>query len=448
MIRNIVVARQISLADYGIASTFILAMTLVEMVSALGLHQQMVQSKTGDDARFQSALQGFNLLRGCLNGAVLFFLATPIATFFGVPEVSWAFQTIAVVPVVAGFQHFDIHRLSRQMNYLPATLVSTLPPLISLISVYPLSLVFDDYRILLFAILIQHGLIVVISHLVAKRAYRLRLDRAVMRRSLGFGWPLLVNGMLMWAVFNGERVIIGGKLGLEELALFSMAMSLTLSPTLVISKSTMSFFLPQLSGAIGTPPYPNLTISTFQAHFLLGNLLIVGIAVLGGPFIHAVLGLKYAAAIPLLTWLAIMQACRIYKGACSTVAMAAAHTENAMVANIVRVALLPVAWVVVTQGGSLLDVVLIGIAGEAIGFLIGLTLVLWRQSLPLRPLLSSLAVSFILLVIAAYHTQLQAGWVPDARSSLALVFVGLLSILTMPQLRAYVRKRSVSGHSE
>lgn len=448
MARNIIVARLISLEDYGIATTFVLAMTLVEMMSALGLQQQIVQAKNGDDPAFQAALQGFHLLRGCLNGVFLFLMAAPIASYFGAPETTWAFRVIALVPVIAGFMHFDMHRLSRQMNFLPSMLSTFLPALATLLAVYPLYLMFDDYRILLFAIMTQQVVMLVMSHLVAKRPYRLRLDRAVMGRSLRFGWPLLVNGALMYAVFNGERIIIGGELGLEALALFGMAMSLTLSPTLVMSKSAMSFLLPQLSAAIGKDPYSGLAMATFQMHLVLGNVLVLCVVLLGGPFLHIVLGLKYAAAIPLLTWLAIMQAFRVYKGACSVVAMAAAHTENAMIANIVRVALLPVAWLVVVSGGDLLDLILIGIAGEAIGFAIGLALALWRQSLPLRPLMVPMAVSALVLLVAGFQAYHQVGWAPDMVIVLVLVVLSALSVLVMPELRGYVRRRSMQGYVE
>jgi hypothetical protein len=61
--RNLIIARLIPVADYGVASTFAIAMAVVEMASALGLQQQIVQARNGEDPRFQSALQGFQVLR-------------------------------------------------------------------------------------------------------------------------------------------------------------------------------------------------------------------------------------------------------------------------------------------------------------------------------------------------------------------------------------------------
>ena len=70
--RNLLIARLIPVSDYGIASTFAIAMAVVEMASQLGLQQQIIQAKEGEEERFQAALQGFQLLRGCMGGLVLF----------------------------------------------------------------------------------------------------------------------------------------------------------------------------------------------------------------------------------------------------------------------------------------------------------------------------------------------------------------------------------------
>jgi O-antigen/teichoic acid export membrane protein len=50
--RSVVIAHLISVSDFGIASTFALAMSVIEMMTALGLQQQIVQHKDGDDSSF------------------------------------------------------------------------------------------------------------------------------------------------------------------------------------------------------------------------------------------------------------------------------------------------------------------------------------------------------------------------------------------------------------
>lgn len=449
MIRNILIARMISLEDFGIASTFMLAMALIDMVSALGLQQQMVQAKNGGDPHMQAALQGFQALRGVMNGVLLFVLAGWIAAFFGQPETAWAYQLLALVPMLGGFLHFDVQRMSRQMNYGPALMILALPPLVSVMVLPVLFVLSEGYAIMLWALLAQALAATIVSHLIAKRPYRLVLDRAIMRESLHFGWPLLVNGLLMFLIFNGERMIVGRELGMAALALFGMAFTLSLSPTMVMAKSALNFFLPQLSAAKEEQAFHHLSLTTFEAHFLLGNFLLVSIALLGGPFIHFALGERYADAIPLLTWVAIMQAVRLMKGGSSTVALARAQTRNAMIANLMRVGLLPLAWWVAATGGDLRMVIWIGIAGEFIGLIVGLVLVLWPLRLPKRPLILPILSSMAVLVAGGFHAAGQhdaMDWVPDPATGGIVLALFVISLFTMRNLVLYVRRRQVMRH--
>ena len=127
LVRNLVIARLISVEDYGIAATFGIIMALIEMASYLGLQQQIVQSKDGEDPHFQAALQGFQVLRGVAAASVLFVSAGLIARFLGIPEIAWAYQVIALVPLLNAFKHFDIYRLNRAMRFGPMILTGTVP---------------------------------------------------------------------------------------------------------------------------------------------------------------------------------------------------------------------------------------------------------------------------------------------------------------------------------
>ncbi len=454
--RTLIIARLISVEDFGIAATFAISMAVVEMMSALGLQQQIVQAKDGNDPRLQAGLQGFQLLRGLVAGAVLFLLAGPIARLLNVEEVTWAYQLLAVVPVLNALVHFDIYRMNRTMVYLPGILTGVVPAVVSLAVVWPLAVWFGDWRVMLWSILTQAVLTVLTSHLVAERPYRLLFDRQIMAQSFRFGWPLLANGVLLFLVFNGEKLIVGRELGMAELAVFSMGITLTLTPTLVMAKSLQSFFLPQLSalrsGAqMGAPKgqdFGILSRATLQAGLLVGAVLVVAVLLVGDPLVHVLLGPKYAELVPLLAGLAVMQALRVFKSGGSIVALACGQTENAVVANLVRVALLPVAWVVVQQGGGLVEVIWIAIAGEAIGFVVSLLLIRYRVGLSMRRLLPSLLMAFALMALAAFDLvdfqAMSALYVPGWEvSALGLALFGAL-IMTMHDLRHYVAMRMMA----
>lgn len=446
LVRNLVVARLIPVEDYGIAATFAVVMAMVEMASAFGLQQQIVQSKDGDDPRFQAGLQGFQVLRGILAGAVLFLIAGPMARFLGIPEVIWAYQVLALVPVIKAFEHFDIHRFNRQMRFWPMILTGAVPALLSLLLVWPLAMWLGDWRVLLYAILAQMSLLAITSHLVAERPYRLVFDRLIMGGSLRFGWPILVNSVLMFLVFQGDKLIVGRALGMEALAIFAMGMTLTLTPTLVIAKSEQNFFLPKLSTAeVGLDRFAQLAKTAMQTSLVSGLLLVMVVILVGNPLVHFLLGPKYQSLIPLLTWFAIMQALRTFKVGCTVIALSKGHTSNAMIANSFRLMALPAAWYVATNGWDLLWIVGAAIAGEFLAYLVSVTLAHRCLELQLRDMLLPILGAFAVLIVASGHTLLSGtvGY-PIVCGTLAVCTMFLLSTVAMTELRRYVARKLIA----
>lgn len=442
LLRNFLIARMISVENYGIAATFAIAMTVVEMISAFGLQQQIIQSKDGNKERVQASLQAFQLFRGTISALVLFFSADAMANFMNIPQATDAYRWLALVPLLNGAAHMDIHRFNRKMVYLPGILTNTGPMLLSLIAVWPLVLLYGDFRVMLVALLIQGVLTFVMSHVVAERKYTLAFDREILGRALRFGWPLLINNVLLFLVLNGEKLIVGREVNIEALAILAMGFTLTLTPTLVIAKSAQSFFLPQLSSVQDDDmQFQQLARTVLAVNFLNGVILLVVIALIGPPIVLLVLGEKYAALAPLMMWLAVLNALRVFKAGGAVIGLARAKTENAMVSNMPRVLSLPFSWWVATTTGDLMIVIWIGIAGEAVGVLLSLALVRWRTGVDLRSLWPMFAALVLMLCAAVVHA-LQV-LLPPSVTALVCVAAAMIFLTTMTDLYRYIKSRNI-----
>ncbi len=440
--RNLMIARLISVEDYGVATTFALTMALVEMSTQFGLQQQIVQDADGDDPHFQAVMQGFQVLRGVTAGVLMFALAGPIAAFLNIPDVAWAYQVMALMPILRALQHFDIHRFSRSMKYGPMLLTGVIPAAVSLAAIFPLALWMTDYRVMLFALLLQEALGVLTSHVLASRPYRLAFDRAIIARSLSFGWPLLLNGLLLFLVMQGDKLIVGRQLGMAALGVFGMGITLTLTPTLILAKSTQSFFLPQLSTVATTQDaarFNAMACATFQAGLLNGVMMLLGAFILGIPLLHLLLGDKFADLQPLLIWLAAQQGIRVFKSGPSTVAVACAVTSNALYPNLVRIIGLPIAWAAVANGGGLWDVVFIALVTEGMGYAVALLLARVRLGIKLRPLVPSLMACAIVIALTLSLPPVGAAGANIWLNIAVLIAAPVLLLATMQDLRAYLR---------
>lgn len=445
--RNILVARLISVEDFGIASTFAITLALLEMITNFALDRLIVQARDGDDEKLQSSLHSLQALRGAVAALVLFVAAKPLAILFAVPEVTWAYQVMALVPLIRGFAHLDVFRLQRDLKFGRFVLANLLGQFLSTVAVWPLAYWLGDYRIMLAAILLQQALYTIASHLAADRSYRLAWEKTVINRAMGFGVPLLINGCLLFGIFHGDRIIVVNQLGVETLGWFSVAFTLTLMPSMLLANSANSLLLPVLSKAADEKAFDVLAKVTIQAALFIGLMLAVGFFLLGAPVLLLLFGAKYAAATDVVVWLALMQALRLAKAGPAIVAMSKAETRNPLYANIVRVCVLPIAYLTAEYNADVRYIVWIAMAGEGIGFLTSLVLLNRKNLLPAGGYFFPI-LSFACLVAAMIVAQ-----IVEIRATFTLidqilfysgVLLGSAAILyfSMPDLRRWLLRQN------
>jgi O-antigen/teichoic acid export membrane protein len=408
--RNVIIARLISPADFGIAAMFAISLSLIEMISNLAAEKLIIQAADGDSERFQATIQCTQFLRGCLIGLVLFSIAGPLAHLFGVENAKWAFQWLGFIPFIRGLIHQDMYRLQRQMRFGPSILVEAGVSVVVTIAAYPLGRWLGDYSAMLWIIVAQAGIGILGSHIVAERRYRWALEKSTILRLLTFGWPLLINGLLMFGILQGDRFIIGaanqlfGRViySLSDLGVYSVAFSLAFAPTMLIASVSTNLFLPLLSRVQDSGrSFERRYYFVCQTVALAGGLFSIPFIISGEWIIRVVYGPKYANVGNLVAWLAAMQALRIIRIGPTLAAMAKGDTKNAMYSNIVR----SVAFVGVVMtaafGGSLSLIAASGFMGEvlAMGFCV------WRlkniHRIPMAVCLKPAITSGIFMVLGA-----------------------------------------------
>ncbi len=405
LVRNIIVARFISVEDFGIASTFAMAMALIDMSANIGINRLIVQSKDGHSEDFQATLQGFQVARGFFGGALILALAHPLANLFHTPQAAWAYQFMALMPIVKGFAHLDMNRFQRERKFLPQVVSETGAQALSTLLALALGYWLRDYRAMLFALLGQNLVYLVVSQVFAERNYRLGWNGEQIRKAAKFGWPLLLNGFLMFSIFHGDRLVIGNHLGVGVLGWYSVAFMLTLMPAGIIAKVLDTMCLPLLARHQSDPEkFKEIAGATLEAGCLIGVAMAVGFALLGGPVVHVLFGAKHADALIVLVILAVMQAVRIAKTGPSIVAIARHETTNPMIANVVRALFVPVALITLNLGYGITSVVYVAITGEVMALLVSFWLLISKLDMDSGYLARlSLASALVLSVTIAYE---------------------------------------------
>lgn len=451
--RNAIVARFLPIDDFGVAATFVITLSLLDMLTDLGAERFLIQSKDGDEERFQRSLQLTHFVIGLFKAAVIFLSAGVLAGVFNAPEAGWAFQCLAAVPLVRGLAHLDKNRVQRQMRFGPQTGVDVASQGIALALAFPLAWWLRDYSAVLWLSLTQVAMSVVLSHLIASRPYRWALEPAYLRQALRFGWPLLINGALLAAIMLGDRFLIASEYTKEELAFYSAAAMLVMVPTGIVANVARSLFLPPMSRAQDDPAqFARRATVAIEGLGLIAACAIVGFSLMGAAVAAVVYGGPYAAAGGFVSVLGAAQAIRMLRIAPNIAAMARGDTQNPMWSNVARAAVLPAAVVFALQQRDPMWIAFVALGGELVAIAFATVLLHVRQRAGLAAALRVLGLSLLAALVSIGAHRLSPGDAGLARSigmtALALVVVvaasfALLSGLRREALGAGVAARAV-----
>jgi O-antigen/teichoic acid export membrane protein len=382
-IRNIILAWIISPADFGIAAIFGITLQVIEVLSNVSTEMLLIQAEDGDQERLQGTAQLIRAGRGMANGLVIFALGGLFSRLFGVPQAAWAFRCLGLVPLLRGFMHLDLSRLQRHMRFWPNAIAEAGSSWFATLITIPLAFWLRDYSAMLWALIAQVGASALASHLLAERRYAWHWDRVLWRRMVSFGWPLMINGILMLGIFEGDRMIIGSSESLfpgrgytlTDLGVYSATFSLTMAPTMFVVNIASSLFLPLLSRAQGNlEQFERRYAACSQAVCLAAAVISVLFIVAGGTLVTTIYGPKYAAAGAIIGWLGAMWGVRIVRAAPTLAAMAQGDTKNTMISNSARTLSLVGMLAALAWGGGLVWIAISGFAGE----LLALVASLWR----------------------------------------------------------------------
>lgn len=399
--RNLILARLLSRADFGLAATFSLAVTMLELTGRIGLGQQVVQAAEGDSDNFMATAHSFQLIAGAISAGALLILSIPMAGLFKVPDKAWAFALLALVPLARGIAHLDFQQRQRKFDFLPSVWVDLVPQTIVTGLAYPLAIWIGDFRVVLILIFAKEILSNLMTHVLARQAIHWGWDKKISLRMWKFSWPLILNGLLIFSSQQGDQMLVGGGYSLEILALYSAAASLIAVPFMIMAQAASSIMLPVLSRVQGDSDQFNREYQACIQLSAVGAVATMVPLILGGEQILRILyGSKYIGGGAILAWLSVACAFRFLRIAPAIAAMAKADTKNQMISNMFRVSSLAFGFIVLLMGKSVEALAASMMIGELLALFAATYRLRRRQKIPVNDTLKSTLYLGVAMTIA------------------------------------------------
>lgn len=334
LLRNVILARLLAPADFGIAMTFALTVSLFEMATNASAHKFLIRAENGDCPELQASVQMFEAFRGAVLALIVFIAAPFFANWFGVPEAASGYRCLALIPLLHGFRHFDAERHQRHLQFRPKVFIELSSSCAALLLTLPVATWLADWSAAAAVLVTKAFVAALVSHLVSDRSYRWSFQREELRRLLTFGVPLMANGLLMFFTAQGDRALIGAAYNMEALALFSAASLLSFMPAIAAMSLCDALALPVLAksqrdqAALRYYHRKMLTLMT-----VCGIILSAFCLTLNRPLLRLTFGAEYVDAGILVGLLGIAAGIRVLRAAPGCTAIAKGDTRNPLFAN-------------------------------------------------------------------------------------------------------------------
>lgn len=446
LIRYAIVARLIPPAEFGIAALVIGAAQLVELVSSAGTDTILIQAEDGDDPQLQNAVHMLRSLRGLLNGLLLFVLAGPITSVFGLGQYHNELRLLALFPVIRGFFHTDFYRLQRHFRFSCWISAETVPNLVTSIVVIVLAHRWLDHRAVVAGILIQSALSLVLSHALAERPYRWKYSRPAFRRFASFSWPLALNALVVFAYAQGDRLLIGmgravfGNMTftLEALGVYSATATLIMAPSFAISNAILALGLPYFSAVQASEGEFVFRFRRFiQWALFIAICFLCPLLVYGPEIVLAITASKHDPSRMLVNALALLWAIRILRTVVTVASLGLGDTKNGLISNCARLGGLALACAAVGLGASVETIATIGAGSELVAA--GISVYRLRQRV--RHQAFGLAVpTYTCSVLVCLVMYLGVAGVPPATLAIVTVLLGSVVMRVLVLVRQDVCK--------
>ncbi len=383
--RNLILARILARADYGLAAVFAMAMTLLEISGRMAFGQQIVQSKLGDTPEFQASAHALQFVGGLCSSLLIAALSVPMARLFGVGQAWWAFAILAVVPLCQSVSHLDVSRRQRVFDYMPMVMVDIVPQVLITFAAWPLAVWLKDYRVIVWLMVAKALLGAAMTFAYADRPYRWSWQPEHVGSLFRFGWPLLLTGLVMFGAQQVDQVLVGAVFSLEDLAGYALAFSIVSMPWFILGQAAGSLVLPVFARSQDQPErFRRQYRLCVEAAALAGVLCTLPLILVGEQLVTALYGVRYRGTGVFMTVLGVASALRFLRFASTIASTAQADTLNQLYSNLWRGGSLPLALVVWGLGGKAVGIAACTIVAEILSAAYSMVRLWSRQGVPLR----------------------------------------------------------------
>ncbi len=263
---NLIVTRLLVPEMFGVMALVNVFYVGLAMISDVGLHQNVIQSKRGQDTQFLNTVWSVQILRGLfiwfltLGVALLVYLLATSGVFetnsaYADPVLPLALVLMGFNAVISGFYSTNLATANRKLELALITKVELMCQLIGLLVMIAWAYVDRSIWALIAGPLVANLVKVYLSHAIVPGIQnRATWHSQHVREIFSFGKWVFLSSTLSFLALNGDRLLLGGLVDSAFLGMYSIALTLSQVLAMVAGVFFGSVAFPALSEIVREAP--------------------------------------------------------------------------------------------------------------------------------------------------------------------------------------------------
>jgi len=263
---NLVLTRLLVPEMFGVMAIVTVIMGGLAMLSDVGLLQNIVQSKRGEEPGYLNTAWTIQIIRGfvifiiaLLASGGLYYLGQvgylSADTVYGNEQLPIILAIVSITAVISSFNSIHILLLNRKLMLGKLISMELISQIVGLVFMLIWAWYQRDIWAFVFGGIITAFTKLLLSHgLSLGERCRFHWDRAAVHEIFHFGKWIFVSSILGFMLNQGDRLLLGGLISAEILGVYTVAFFLAGAITDILKKLVGSIFFPVLSEVVRNNP--------------------------------------------------------------------------------------------------------------------------------------------------------------------------------------------------
>jgi len=295
---QVILARLLLPKDFGIIGMITVFIAISQSFIDSGFSTALIREKKVSQEDYSTVFY-FNLVMASVMYIILVFSADAISSFFNEPQLVAILRVLALILIINSFGLIQRTMLVKKIDFKTQTRINVISSITS--GIIGIAFAYLGYGVwsLVIRMLSMQFILSLLLCLSNKWIPSLVFKMDSFKRLFGFGWKLLVSGLIDTLYKNIYYVIIGKLFSAIELGYYTNAQKLRDTASQSITTSVQRVSYPVLSSINGENERLRLGYRKILKNSVFITFpIMIGLAVIANPFINLLFGTKWVASIP------------------------------------------------------------------------------------------------------------------------------------------------------